>query len=153
MAANSFSFWLNDRPVQVDDVDPCTTLLNFLRDNKDLCGTKEGCDEGDCGACSVVMASMNAKNEPVWRSVNSCLVLMPMLQGRRIYTVEGLAEQQQGAHPVQERFAACHGSQCGYCTPGFIMSLFAGSHRKDMKEAWQRDDQVAGNLCRCTGYA
>ena len=153
VAANRFCFWLNDRPVEVDEIDPCTTLLNFLRDHRDLCGTKEGCDEGDCGACSVVLEAKDYRNEPVWRSVNSCLVLMPMLQGRRVYTVEGLAEQQEGAHPVQERFAACHGSQCGYCTPGFIMSLFAGSHREDMLEAWQRDDQLAGNLCRCTGYA
>ncbi len=153
MSQDHFSFWLNDRPVEIKNIDPCTTLLNFLRDHRDLCGTKEGCDEGDCGACSVVMESLDAQGDPVWRTINSCLVLLPMIQGRQVYTVEGLAQQQQGAHPVQERFAACHGSQCGYCTPGFIMSLFAGSHRDEMTEGWQQDDQVAGNLCRCTGYA
>lgn len=153
MSSNRLSFRLNDQLVEVDGISPSTTLLNFIRDHKDLCGTKEGCDEGDCGACSVVMESVDKEGQPVWRTINSCLVLMPMVQGRRIFTVEGLAAQQQGAHPVQERFAACHGSQCGYCTPGFIMSLFAGSHRDEMTEAWQFDDQLAGNLCRCTGYA
>ncbi|HLL54535.1 MAG TPA: xanthine dehydrogenase small subunit [Myxococcaceae bacterium] len=144
-------FELNGRPVEVRGAAPTTTLLRWLRDSQGLCGTKEGCAEGDCGACTVAFIDSDVEGKSAYRAVNSCLVLLPMLQGRRIVTVEGL--KQDGAwHPVQESLARHLGSQCGYCTPGVAMSLFEACYRADLNEPWQVDDQMCGNLCRCTGY-
>jgi xanthine dehydrogenase small subunit len=130
---------------------PTTTLLRYLRDHAGLSGTKEGCAEGDCGACTVVVADRRADGAPTFRAVNSCLVLLPMLQGRDVWTVEGLAEPGR-PHAVQEALARHLGSQCGYCTPGVVMSMCEAAYRTDMAEPWQVDDQMCGNLCRCTGY-
>jgi len=144
-------FHLNDRLIEDERAQPTTTLLEYLREQLHLTGTKEGCAEGDCGACSVVVLDAEAAGGPTYRAINACLVLLPMVQGRRVYTVEGL--RQDGAlHPVQEAMVRELGSQCGYCTPGVVMSLFEACYRRDLCEPWQLDDQLCGNLCRCTGY-
>ena len=145
-------FHLNDRLIEDPSVGPTTTLLAYLRDNLHLTGTKEGCAEGDCGACTVVILDSDAPGGPCYRAVNACLLLLPMVQGRRVYTVEGLRDPAGAYHPVQEAVVRELGSQCGYCTPGVVMALFEACYRKDLREAWQLDDQMCGNLCRCTGY-
>ncbi|MFM2152142.1 MAG: xanthine dehydrogenase small subunit [Pseudomonadota bacterium] len=144
-------FFVNGRVHEPDGPSPTTTLLRYLRDKAGLCGTKEGCAEGDCGACSVAVADVRADGTETWRSVNACLVLLPMVQGRSVRTVEGLKDG-DALHPVQETLARHMGSQCGYCTPGIVMSMFEAAHRDDLTEPWQVDDQMCGNLCRCTGY-
>jgi xanthine dehydrogenase small subunit len=143
-------FTLNGEPVQVADASPNTTLLQWLR-AEHLTGTKEGCAEGDCGACTVVMLDDRAPGGAIYRAINSCLLLLPMVHGRVVWTVEGIGSTSE-PHPVQQAMVDTMGSQCGYCTPGFVMSLFEACYREDMEKPWQLDDQLCGNLCRCTGY-
>jgi xanthine dehydrogenase small subunit len=141
-------FVLNGAARELRDVDPHTTLLNYLRDSG-LTAAKEGCAEGECGACAVVFVERSAgAAEARYEAVNSCLVLLPMLEGNSVWTVEGMGTSRT-LHPVQAALAGGGGSQCGYCTPGFVASLFAlyyRSPRGDVREA------LSGNLCRCTGY-
>ena len=144
------SFLLNDKPVQIKDLAPTTTLLEYLRDHIAQTGTKEGCAEGDCGACTVAILDRRGP-DATWRSINSCLVLLPMLHGKEVYTVEGIAAKDQ-LHPVQQAIVRKLGSQCGYCTPGVVMTLFEACYRQDMDAPWKMDDQLCGTLCRCTGY-
>ncbi|PYE85581.1 xanthine dehydrogenase small subunit [Pseudoroseicyclus aestuarii] len=133
------SFLLNGRPVEAEG--PATrTLLDWLRETRGLTGTKEGCNEGDCGACTVMVTGEDGP-----RPLNACILLLPQLEGRAVRTVEGLG----GDHPVQEAMVTHHGSQCGFCTPGFVMSM-AAAHAQGRRD---HDDVLAGNLCRCTGYA
>lgn len=153
-------FWLDDRLVDIRDLPPTTTLLRYLRDHAGQPGTKEGCGEGDCGACTVaVLEARPDGGGGTYRAMNSCLIFLPMLQGKRVYTVEALRERgaamrdtASGYHPAQEAMVTTRGSQCGYCTPGIVMSLFEACYRDDMKAPWAIDDQLCGNLCRCTGY-
>ena len=141
---STIHFELNGEDVRAEISDPCLTLLDWLRGSAGLTGTKEGCNEGDCGACTVMLRSAG----DVWRTMNACILFMPQIHGRHIRTVEGIAGPGGCLHPVQEAMIAEHASQCGYCTPGFVVSLAAAHHRgSDVEEA------VAGNLCRCTGYA
>jgi len=147
---DTLRFWLNDEVVEEDRAAGTTTLLRYLRDYRGLTGTKEGCAEGDCGACTVAVLEESDGPEARFRAVNSCLIFLGMLQGKRVYTVEALARS--GAHPVQDALVNCRASQCGYCTPGIAMSLFEACYRSDMGDLWQVDDQLCGNLCRCTGY-
>src|SRR5947209_4493335 len=146
---NAIEFRLNGKPVRLHDVSPNLTLLDWLRASG-LTGSKEGCAEGDCGACSVAIIDLDTRGEQTYRAINSCLVPLVLMAGRDIVTVEGVANGQ--LHPVQQAMVDNHGSQCGYCTPGFVMSLFEGYYRKDLKTRGQLDEQLAGNLCRCTGY-
>src|SRR5882672_3910510 len=148
--AEAIEFTLNGRPIRAANISPNTTLLEFLR-MRGLTGSKEGCAEGDCCACSVVFADRNADGQPCYRSFNSCLVPVCTMAGRDVLSVEGVGRP-EGLHPVQRKMVECHGSQCGYCTPGFIMSLFEGHYRDDLRTDDQLDDQLCGNLCRCTGY-
>ena len=148
--AEAFEFRLNGRSVRVERCSPNTTLLEYLRD-LGLTGAKEGCAEGDCGACSVAIIDRNSHGKPCYRAINSCLVPIACMAGREVVTVEGIANRGQ-LHSVQQKMVECHGSQCGYCTPGIIVSLLEGYYRDDLKEDWQLDDQLCGNLCRCTGY-
>jgi xanthine dehydrogenase molybdopterin binding subunit/xanthine dehydrogenase small subunit len=148
---NSFAFELNGELQQVENCSPNITLLQYLR-KKGLTGTKEGCAEGDCGACSVAMLDRDAGGKAAFRSINSCLVPLASFAGRSVVTVEGVSLKGGELHPVQQCMFKNYGSQCGYCTPGFVMSLFEGFYRKDLREEWQLDDQLCGNLCRCTGY-
>ena len=148
--AAPIEFTLNGRPLRVADCSPNTTLLEYLR-GIGLTGAKEGCAEGDCGACSVVIVERDAQGKSCYRSINSCLVPVCLMAGREILTVEGLAARDK-LHPVQEKMVQGHGSQCGYCTPGFMLSLFEGYYRGDIRSQDQLNDQLSGNLCRCTGY-
>ena len=143
-------FELNGQPVEVADVVPTTTVLQWLR-ARGLSGTKEGCAEGDCGACSIVLLDAGPEG-PAWRAVNACLVFLPSLDGRRVLTVEGVAQADGTLHSVQRALVEHSGSQCGYCTPGFVMSMFEACYRDDLDASWKIDDQLCGNLCRCTGY-
>jgi xanthine dehydrogenase small subunit len=150
---NRLRFNLNGRWVEEARLSPTTTLLRYLRDRAGLTGTKEGCAEGDCGACTVAIAENGPDGKPQWRAVNGCLVLLPMVQGKTVLTVEALREAGGAYHPAQEAMAKALGSQCGYCTPGIVMSLFEATYRSDLGgEPWKLDDQLCGNLCRCTGY-
>lgn len=141
---------VNGRMVRAAGVTPTTTLLEWLR-SQGLTGTKRGCDEGDCGACTVALVDRDAQGRPTYRAFNSCIALLPMFAGREIVTVEALAEG-ANLHPVQEEMVRHYGSQCGYCTPGFTVSLFEAYYRRDCRAPAQVSDQLCGNLCRCTGY-
>ena len=147
---NSFSITINGKSVEVRNVSPNENLLDFLR-RSGFTGSKQGCAEGDCGACSVVLVDRDSAGRPAYRSINSCIALVPSLAGREILTVEGIGCS-TSLHPVQEAMVKHYGSQCGYCTPGFIASLYEGYHRTDITKPDQIADQLCGNLCRCTGY-
>src|SRR5580704_1280216 len=142
------AFLLNSRPVSVQDAGVQTTLLDYIR-AQGFTGAKEGCAEGECGACTVVLVGDRAGRSE-YRAVNSCLMLAPMAAGQEIYTVEALAADGKLAE-VQQAMAAAGGSQCGYCTPGFVMSLFAEHYRPERTGPCD-PHALGGNLCRCTGY-
>ncbi|GHE99971.1 xanthine dehydrogenase small subunit [Aliiroseovarius zhejiangensis] len=137
------AFLLNGESVTLHDVDPTRTTLDWLRDSQGLTGTKEGCNEGDCGACTIMVADSDGA-----KAVNACILFLGQLNGKSLTTIEGLAQGDQ-LHPVQDAMVEKHGSQCGFCTPGITMSL-AAAHLNDDRN---HDDVLAGNLCRCTGYA
>ena len=144
-------FILDGQLVCVGDAAPQTTLLEFLRERLGRTGTKEGCAEGDCGACTVVLGELDG-DELRWRPINACIRLLPTIDGKALVTVESLKSPDGALHPVQQALVECHASQCGFCTPGFAMSLFAlykGGRRADRPLV---DDALSGNLCRCTGY-
>src|SRR6266404_5145112 len=143
----AIDFTLNGRRFSVADCSPNLTLLEYLR-STGLTGSKEGCAEGDCGACSVSIIDRDSRGRPAYRAINSCLVPLCLMASREIVTVEGVACD-DNLHPVQQKMVECHGSQCGYCTPGFILSLFEGYYRDDIRNQDQLDDQLCGNLCRC----
>ena len=146
-------FVLDGEVVELRDVDPTRTVLQYLREDLGRTGTKEGCAEGDCGACTVVLAEVNAADDGVsLRAVNSCIQFLPTLHGKQLLTVESLASPDGGLHPVQQAMVDCHGSQCGFCTPGFVMSLYALYETRTAPTRVGIDDTLAGNLCRCTGY-
>jgi xanthine dehydrogenase small subunit len=144
----AISFLLNGREVHVGDVAPQVTLLDFIR-ARGLTGAKEGCAEGECGACAVAMVA-DEQGRAAYRVINSCLVFLPAAADREFYTSESLAERGELSE-VQQAMAAAGGSQCGYCTPGFVMSLFAEQHRRD-RDGPCDPLAMGGNLCRCTGY-
>jgi xanthine dehydrogenase small subunit len=127
------------------------TLLDYLRLEERACGTKEGCGEGDCGACTVALGSLR-DGRVIYEPVNSCIQLLGMVDGREVVAVDDLHVREGGLHPVQRALVAAHGSQCGFCTPGFVMSLFALYHADGAPGRAQVNDAIAGNLCRCTGY-
>jgi len=138
---------------EVNDVAPTQTILQHLREDLHCTGTKEGCAEGDCGACTVVVGSLE-NGELQMRSVNSCIQFTPTLDGKALFTVEDLAQKDGNLHPVQQALVECHGSQCGFCTPGFAMSLWGMYLKQEGREPsrCEIDDALSGNLCRCTGY-
>ncbi|MDA0653222.1 MAG: xanthine dehydrogenase small subunit, partial [Proteobacteria bacterium] len=144
-------FILNGEPCEESAVSPSMTVLDYLRERRGLTGTKEGCAEGDCGACTIVTASARDGGLD-YEAANACLMLVPQLDGKEIITVEGLAEQDGTPHAIQQALVAEHGSQCGFCTPGIVMALFAFHHSGDPVETEKIHDALAGNLCRCTGY-
>lgn len=141
---NRLFFTLNGDRISLKNVSPSMTLLQYLQQSRRT-GTKEGCGDGDCGACTVAIVSRDPAGNPSYQAVNSCLIPLGAIAGREIVTVEGIANGK--LHPVQAAMVETGGSQCGYCTPGFIMSLFAAYYDGKVD-----DDSVEGNLCRCTGY-
>jgi xanthine dehydrogenase small subunit len=143
-------FVLDGKVIEVADAAPTDTLLDHLRYALRRTGTKEGCAEGDCGACTILVGELDG-DAVRWRAVNACILFLPMVDGKAVVTVESLARD--GAlHPVQRSMADGHGSQCGFCTPGFVMSLYGRSIGALGTEGTPVKDVIAGNLCRCTGY-
>ncbi|MES2538919.1 MAG: xanthine dehydrogenase small subunit [Pseudomonadota bacterium] len=139
----------------VDQAAPTRTVLQHLREDLHCTGTKEGCAEGDCGACTVVLGELQ-DGQVNLKTVNSCIQLLPTLDGKALFTVEDLRQPDGALHPVQQAMVECHGSQCGFCTPGFVMSLWslylAQEGKTGSPTRLQIDDTLSGNLCRCTGY-
>lgn len=145
--ADNVRFTLNDRQVEIVGIPPMTTLLDWLRDHRGLRGTKEGCAEGDCGACTVVLEREGRRD-----AVNSCIILLGQLDGQSVRTVEGLRGVDGAPHPVQSAMAEADATQCGFCTPGFVMSALAFSTGGGTSDPDAIHEALAGNLCRCTGY-
>jgi xanthine dehydrogenase small subunit len=153
MSASNIRFVLNGDIVETGIVDPTRTVLQFLREDLALKGTKEGCAEGDCGACTVVVVEIDRSGEGIeLKTVNACIQFLPTIDGKELITVEGLRGKSSDLHPVQQAMVDSHGSQCGFCTPGFVMSLFALYRTNPEPSRQEIDDALAGNLCRCTGY-
>ena len=144
-------FLLGHEPRELRDIDPNLTVLNYLREAERRTGTKEGCAEGDCGACTVVLGELES-DRMRYRAVNACILFTPQLDGKQLITVEHLRRPDGSLHPVQQAMVECHGSQCGFCTPGFVMSLFALYRSEQLPDRRRILDVLAGNLCRCTGY-
>ncbi|MEO8485520.1 MAG: xanthine dehydrogenase small subunit [Betaproteobacteria bacterium] len=148
----SIRLLLNGERVDVAGAAPQTTLLQWLRETRQLTGAKEGCAEGDCGACTVVVAESHGDGTLAWKPINACIRPLPALDGKAVFTVEALASPTGALHPVQQALVECHGSQCGFCTPGFAMSLFGLYKNAHAPSREAVDDALSGNLCRCTGY-
>ena len=148
---DSIRFILDGKLIGIADVDPTRTLLQYLREDLLRVGSKEGCAEGDCGACTVVVAELVA-DKLRFRAVNACIQFFPTLDGKALFTVESLKSDSGELHPVQQCMVDYHGSQCGFCTPGFIMSMFALYRNNSDPDRLAIDDALSGNLCRCTGY-
>ncbi|MGH8808024.1 MAG: xanthine dehydrogenase small subunit [Noviherbaspirillum sp.] len=143
----------------VADASPTQTILQHVREDQHCTGTKEGCAEGDCGACTVVIGELRGDAVEL-KAVNSCIQFVPTLDGKALFTVEDLKQPDGALHPVQQAMVECHGSQCGFCTPGFVMSLWGlylkqegkGDGKCGQPQRKEIDDALSGNLCRCTGY-
>jgi xanthine dehydrogenase small subunit len=163
MRSQPIRFFHRGAVVEIDDAAPTRTVLDWLREDARCTGTKEGCNEGDCGACTVVIGTTAAPGDPAavrglsLQTVNACIQFLPTLDGKALFTVEDLkAMNADQLHPVQKAMIECHGSQCGFCTPGFVMSLWSAyEHHKacaTQPTRQQLADELSGNLCRCTGY-
>ena len=151
---NTVRFVLDGKIVEAQGERRTTTVLDYLREQLHRTGTKEGCAEGDCGACVVMVGSLNAAGQGVdYVPVNSCIQLLPTLDGKSVKTVESLKKADGTLHPVQKAMVDCHGSQCGFCTPGIVMSLVNLVQVNPSPKRQEVSDALSGNLCRCTGYA
>ncbi len=150
MVSDTIQFLLNDKIYKVKNPDPNKTILNYVRNDLKKTGTKEGCAEGGCGACTVVLGELN-NNKIIYKSINACISFLPILNGKQLILIEDLVYKNK-PHIVQEALIKFHGSQCGFCTPGFTMSLF--SMQKNYKSINNEiiEESLSGNLCRCTGY-
>ena len=151
MISNFISFVRKDRIVEIKNPDPNETLLNYIRIKLKKTGTKEGCAEGGCGACTVVVGEL-INNEIKYKAINSCITLLPTIQGKQLILVEDLISKDGSLHQVQKAMVNYHGSQCGFCTPGFVMALFSMFKQYSKLNNDIIKDSIAGNLCRCTGY-
>ncbi|HEY3757064.1 MAG TPA: xanthine dehydrogenase molybdopterin binding subunit [Opitutaceae bacterium] len=148
---SGFDFVLNGERLRVEKVAPTTPLLDYLR-SIGKTGSKLGCAEGDCGACTVALVERDAEGQTTYRAFNSCIAPIASFAGREVVTVEGLGKADGALHPVQTAMVDRYGSQCGFCTPGFVVSLFEGYYRRDCSDSAAINGQLCGNLCRCTGY-
>jgi xanthine dehydrogenase small subunit len=150
---NTVRFVLDGRIVEAQGERRTTTVLDYLREQLHRTGTKEGCAEGDCGACVVMVGELNEAGTGVnYVPVNACIQLLPSLDGKSVKTVESLKKADGTLHPVQDEMVKCHGSQCGFCTPGIVMSLVNLVQVLPQPSRQQITDSLSGNLCRCTGY-
>jgi xanthine dehydrogenase small subunit len=149
--STAIKFLLGNQRREIEAIDPTMTVLNYLRLVERRCGTKEGCAEGDCGACTVVIGELEG-DRLIYHAVNSCIQFVPTLDGKQLLSVEDIQAPDGTLHPVQQAMVENHASQCGFCTPGFVMSLFALYHESQTLDRQRIDDGLAGNLCRCTGY-
>ena len=150
MTSNIVKFIYKNKIVEINNPDSNETILNYVRTKLKKTGTKEGCAEGGCGSCTVVLGEL-IENNITYKAINSCIAFVPSLEGKQLILVEDLISKDE-LHPVQKAMVNYHGSQCGFCTPGFVMSLFAmyknySSYKEDIIK-----DSIQGNLCRCTGY-
>ena len=150
--ARPIQFWHQGRVREVQPASSTRTVLDWLRDDAHCTGTKEGCAEGDCGACTVTVGELDTEGRLQLKPVNSCIQFLPTMDGKALFTVEDL-KQGEALHPVQQCMVDCHASQCGFCTPGFVMTLWTSWEEAQQAPSRQQlADQLAGNLCRCTGY-
>src|SRR6185436_2518232 len=173
MTSRAIRFFHRGRMVEVSGAAPTRTVLQWLREDAHCTGTKEGCAEGDCGACTVIVGEPARGGKLTLQTVNACIRFLPTLHGKALFTVEDVGAAGDAAlhpgrpdplhpvhpdplHPVQQAMVDCHRSECGFCTPGFVMSLtacyerYAGTKKRPTRQ--QLADEIAGNLCRCTGY-
>ena len=151
MSSSVVKFIHNNKIMEIQGVDPNETLLNYIREKLNKTGTKEGCAEGGCGACTVVLGYLK-NNKIFYQSVNACIVFLPTIHGKQLILVEDLVGKDGSLHPVQKSMVNFHGSQCGFCTPGFVMSLFSMYKNFSSFDKKIIKNSIAGNLCRCTGY-
>ena len=151
MVSNSIRFVFEDKIKEIKNPDPNETILNLVRLRLKKTGTKEGCAEGGCGACTVVVGELK-KNKIIYKAINSCIAFTTSLEGKQLLIVEDLIQKNGYLHPVQSAMINFHGSQCGFCTPGFIMSLFSMYKNKISYDTKTIEESISGNLCRCTGY-
>ena len=151
MTSNSIKFIFENKIQEIKNPEPNETILNFIRLKLKKTGTKEGCAEGGCGACTIVLAELK-KNDITYKAINSCIAFVPSLEGKQLLIVEDLISKNNSLHPVQKAMVEYHGSQCGFCTPGFVMSLFAMYKNFSSYDDKVIEDSISGNLCRCTGY-
>ncbi len=151
MSSNSIEFVFENKIIKIKNPDPNETILNYVRLNLKKTGTKEGCAEGGCGACTIVLGEIK-NNKIFYKSINSCITFLPVLNGKQLILVENLSSKEGKLHPVQDAMVNFHGSQCGFCTPGFIMSMFTMFKNNKSIDNELINDSLSGNLCRCTGY-
>ena len=151
MTSNIIEFIFNNKIFKITDPDPNETILNFVRLKLKKTGTKEGCAEGGCGACTIVLGEL-VKNNIKYKAINACIAFLPILNGKQLILVEDLISSDGKLHPVQNAMVKFHGSQCGFCTPGFVMSMFAMYKNNKSLNDEIINDSLSGNLCRCTGY-
>ena len=149
MLNSKIEFVLNNKLISINNLDTNTTVLNFLRNEKNLTGTKEGCASGDCGACTAVVGELK-KNKIEYKSINTCITFLYTLNGKQLVTIEHLGNR--SLHPVQKAMVESDGSQCGFCTPGIVMSMYCMYENKVKPTNDNIDKYLSGNLCRCTGY-
>ena len=150
MVSDTIKFLFNNKIFKIKNPDPNKTILNYIRNDLKMTGTKEGCAEGGCGACTIVLGELN-KNKIVYKAINACISFLPILNGKQLILIEDLSNG-KSLHPVQEAMIKFHGSQCGFCTPGFTMSLFSMHKNNRLINNEIVEEALSGNLCRCTGY-
>ena len=151
MTSNTIRFVWENKIHSISNLDPNETILNYVRLKLKKTGTKEGCAEGGCGACTIVLGELK-NNKIIYKAINSCIAFLPSLEGKQLILVEDLVSKNGTLHTVQDAMINYHGSQCGFCTPGFVMSLFAMYKNFSSYSKENIQDSISGNLCRCTGY-
>ena len=151
MNSNTIKFIFEDKIQEIKNPDPNETILNYIRLKLKKTGTKEGCAEGGCGACTIVTGELK-KNKIIYKAINSCIAFTTSLEGKQLIVVEDLMLKDGSLHPVQSAMVNYHGSQCGFCTPGFVMSLFSMYKNNKFYDEKTIEESISGNLCRCTGY-
>ena len=151
MTSNQINFVWENKIFSINNPNPNETILNYIRLKLKKTGTKEGCAEGGCGACTIVLGELE-NNKIVYKAINSCISFLPSLEGKQLILVEDMVTENGKLHVVQDAMIKHHGSQCGFCTPGFVMSLFAMYKNFNSYNKEKIQDSISGNLCRCTGY-